>query len=84
MLSIAPDLRSRVTPDGAMILDIAADEVTTINSTAGYIWERLEEGKTIDQIIEDVATKTGHDPVVVGNDVHEFIEQMAAKNLVTL
>jgi hypothetical protein len=84
MSPVNPELRSRVTPDGAMILDISADEVITLNGTAGYIWARLEEGKTVDQIIEDLATKTKHDPVVVGNDVREFINQIAAKNLVTL
>jgi putative NIF3 family GTP cyclohydrolase 1 type 2 len=84
MSIVRSDLRSRVTPDGAMILDITADEVITLNGAGGYIWARLEEGKTVDQIVEDIATKTGHEPVAVGNDVREFIEQIAAKNLVTL
>jgi Coenzyme PQQ synthesis protein D (PqqD) len=81
---INPELRSRVTPDGAMILDISADEIITLNSVGGHIWARLEEGKTVDQIIEDVATKTGHDPVVVAQDVREFVGQIAARRLVSL
>jgi hypothetical protein len=84
MSLINPDLRSRVTPDGAMILDIAADEVITLNATGGYIWARLEEGKTVDQIVATLATETGHDPVVVANDVREFIAQIAEKHLVNL
>jgi hypothetical protein len=77
-------LRSRVTPDGAMILDIAADEIITLNATGGYIWARLEEGNTIDQITESLATETGQDSVVVAEDVREFIAQIAEKHLVTL
>jgi 6-phosphogluconate dehydrogenase (decarboxylating) len=84
MPSINPDLRSRVTPDGAMILDISADEVITLNSAGGYIWARLDEGQTVDQIVQDIATKTGHDPVVVAQDVHEFIDQIVARHLVSL
>jgi Coenzyme PQQ synthesis protein D (PqqD) len=84
MPSISPQLRSRVTPDGAMILDISADEVITLNATGGYIWARLEEGKTVDQIIENLATETGHDPVIVAKDVRGFIGQIAEKHLVTL
>jgi hypothetical protein len=84
MSLINADLRSRVTPDGAMILDIAADEVITLNATGGYIWARLEEGKTVDQIVATLSTETGHDPVVVANDVREFIAQIAEKHLVNL
>jgi hypothetical protein len=81
---VNPELRSRVSPEGAMILDISSDEIITLNNVGGYIWERLQEGKTVDQIIGDVVTKTGHDPVVVGQDVREFVEQIAARHLVSL
>jgi len=81
---INPDLRSRVTNEGAMILDISADEVITLNSTGGYIWARLQEGKTVDQIVASLAAETGHDAVAVAKDVREFIDQIAAKSLVNL
>jgi hypothetical protein len=84
MLLTNPDLRSRVTPDGAMILDIAADEVITLNATGGYVWARLEEGKTVDQIIASLATETGHDPVEVANDVRAFVARIAEKHLINL
>jgi hypothetical protein len=84
MSPINPDLRSRVTPDGAMILDIAADEVITLNATGGFIWARLGEGKTIDEIVENLAKEAGHDPALVAIDVRAFVEQLAAKDLVTL
>ena len=78
-----PELRSRVTPDGAMILNISADEMITLNSSGGYIWARLEEGKTIDEIVALLAEETRHDPTVVATDVREFVEQLTAKQLVT-
>jgi hypothetical protein len=81
---INPELRSRVTPDGAMILDIAADEVITLNATGGYIWARLEQGNSVEEIIANLATESQHDPDVVANDVREFIAQIAAKRLVSL
>lgn len=84
MPTVNPELRSRVTPDGAMILNISADEVITVNATGGKIWAMLEEGKTVAGIIEMLATESGHDPAVVAEDVREFLEQMAAKKLVTL
>jgi len=84
MTLINPELRSRVTPDGAMILDIAGDQIVTLNATGGYIWARLGEGKTTDEIVALLAIQSAQDPVVVANDVREFLEQLTAKKLITL
>jgi hypothetical protein len=67
-----------------MILDISADEVITLNSSGGYIWARLQEGKTVDEIVAVLAKETGRDLALVTADVHEFVEQLTAKHLVTL
>ena len=80
---VKSELRSLVTTDGAMILDIAADEMITLNSTGGYVWARLREGKTVEQIVVDLARETGQDPVAVASDVHEFVEGLAEKHLVS-
>lgn len=79
---VKSDLRSLVTADGAMILDIAADELTTLNSTGGYVWARLREGKTVDEIVADLARESGQDPTAIATDVNEFIEQLTEKHLV--
>ena len=84
MTLINPELRYRVTPDGAMILDIAEDQIVTLNATGGYIWARLGEGKTTDEIVALLAIQSAQDPVVVANDVREFLEQLTAKKLITL
>jgi hypothetical protein len=84
MTLINPELRSRVTPDGAMILDIAGDQIVTLNATGGYIWARLGEGKTTDEIVALLAIQSAQDPVVVANDVREFLEELTAKKFITL
>jgi hypothetical protein len=78
------ELRSLVTAEGAMILDIEADEITTINSTAGYIWERLRNGDQVSEIVADLARDTGQDVSTIAGDVNEFLEQLAEKRLVSL
>jgi hypothetical protein len=84
MSSTNSQVRSLVTPDGAMILNIASDQIITLNSMGGYIWARLQEGKSVDEIISNLAKETGHDPAVVANDVHEFLEQLRERNLIHL
>jgi hypothetical protein len=84
MVSTKSDLRSLATAEGAMILDIAADEITTLNEGGGYIWERLRRGDVVDQIVADMARDTGQDVSVVAADVNEFVEQLSQKKLVSL
>jgi hypothetical protein len=84
MSSTNSQLRSLVTPDGAMILNITPDQIVTLNSMGGYVWARFQEGKSVDEIISNLAKETGHDPVVIANDVHEFFEQLTERHLVIL
>ena len=84
MPSTNSQLRSLVTAEGAMILNIASDQIITLNPMGGYVWARLQEGKSVDEIISDLAKETGHDPTVVANDIHEFVEQLTERNLVHL
>lgn len=79
---VKPELRSLVTAEGAMILDIAADEITTLNSTGGYVWARLRGGKTVEQIVAELAKETGQDSTIVTADVQQFVEQLEEKHLV--
>jgi hypothetical protein len=80
---IKSELRSLVTAEGAMILDIAADEMTTLNATGGYVWARLREGKTIEEIVADLANDTGQEAAAIARDVHEFVEQLVERHLVS-
>jgi hypothetical protein len=82
MPSVKSELRSLVTPEGATILDISKDELTTLNSTGGYVWMRLRKGDEVEKIVADLAEETSQDPSAIRDDVHEFIEQLAEKHLV--
>jgi hypothetical protein len=81
MLSIPQTLRSIVDEDGAAILDIPRDQMVTLNSTGGYIWDKLRQGKTIDETIHDLVADTHADLITVERDVHAFVEQLMSSHL---
>jgi hypothetical protein len=83
MQATAPHLRSVVDQDGAVILDVEHDTMLTLNSTGGYIWQKLEQGKLIDEIVSELARDTGADLAAVDRDVHVFLEQLKSKHLLT-
>lgn len=81
MLKPPEHLRSIVDHDGAVILDIPHNLITTLNPTASYVWERLKQGIQIDAIAAELARETGTALLVVETDVNEFMEQLKSKHL---
>jgi hypothetical protein len=77
----APHLRSVVDGDGTVILDIEHDAIVTLNSTGGYVWDRLQRGKLMDDIVRELAAETGTDITVVDRDVRAFMGQLMSKRL---
>ena len=76
MITSSAHLRSVVDRDGAVILDMERNTISTLNPTGAYVWEGLQQGKLIDEIIENLARETGTEPCVVDRDVHAFLEEL--------
>jgi hypothetical protein len=83
MTAPATHLRSIIDHDGAVILDIERDSMLTLNFTGGYVWEKLKQGKLIDEIVRELASDTGTDLVIVDRDVRAFINELKSKHLLT-
>jgi hypothetical protein len=81
MLTDEPPLRSIVDHDGAVILDIEHDSMLTLNATGSYIWQRLQEGKLVEEIVADLARDTGIEPTIVDRDVREFLEDLKSRHV---
>jgi hypothetical protein len=77
-----PHLRSLVDHDGAVILDAACNSMLTLNATGGYVWEKLQQGELIDDIVRELAKETLTEVAVVEQDVREFLDLLKSKRLV--
>ena len=82
MITVTPHIRSIVDHDGAVILDIPRNTMTTLDSTGAYVWERLPRGLEVDAIVRELAHDTGVEESVVAKDVEEFMEQLKSSHLV--
>jgi hypothetical protein len=81
MSSSLPHLRTVVNQDGAAILDVSRNQIITLNSTGGFIWDRLQQGRTVDQAIQDLATESSTHPAIVERGVRAFLEQLKFEHL---
>jgi hypothetical protein len=81
MVSPPLNLRSIVNEDGAVILDIGHDSISTLNPTGAYVWQELQRGELLETIIANLARDTGEDSLLVERDVREFVEDLKHKRL---
>ena len=84
MITVAPQIRSIVDRDGAVILDIPRNAMTALDSTGAYVWARLVRGMQVDAIVAELARDTGADESMIARDVDEFMQDLKSKHLLVL
>lgn len=81
MTPLPPHLKAIVSKDGAVILDIEHDSMSTLNPTGAYVWQGLEQGVSIETIIANLSRDTGEDCLLVERDVRRFVDDLKQKQL---
>jgi Coenzyme PQQ synthesis protein D (PqqD) len=76
MIAYRSMIRSIVSPDGALILDIEQDRMIRLNRSGGQIWISLQAGTGLEEIARQIAAQTGADFDTVRRDVHDFYLQL--------
>ncbi|MBB6144392.1 hypothetical protein HNQ77_002344 [Silvibacterium bohemicum] len=79
----APQLRSIVDQDGAVVLNSARNQITSLDAMGGYIWRRLELGMAREEIVHHLVEQTGEDVATVERDINEFFLDLASRSLLT-
>lgn len=74
-------IHSVIDDTGAAILDIERNAMITLNQTGGFVWQRLQQGQSANQIIADLSVQTGADPATIEQDVRRFLEQLKIRHL---
>ena len=82
MIKLASHIRSVVDHDSAVILDIPRNAMTTLNPTGAYVWQRLERGLSLNDIVTELARDMHIDEAVVATDVDAFMEELKSKHLI--
>lgn len=80
-LKPATGIRSAVTQDGAVLLDINQGLCFSMNPVGAKIWELLKINQSIDQIADALATEFSIPREQVFRDVREFIAQLRNEHL---
>lgn len=74
-------LRTILSADGAAILDASRGQITTLNTTAAYIWQGLQRGESAGEIAANLARDTGERLRGVEQDVTSFLAELEEQHL---
>ena len=74
-------LQTVVDQVGVAILDIDRGQVSKLNPTGAFVWQRLQRGETIEEVIANLACETGEEIHVNERDVREFVEVLKEQRL---
>lgn len=83
MPSLTPHLNTVVDRYGAAVHDVSRNKITILNWTGGFVWQRLQQGKTVEEAIQDLALESNTDPSVVGPGVRAFLKQLESEHLLS-
>ena len=77
-----PHVRSNISNDGLILLDIRSGQIFSANAIAARIWSGLERGEPLRDIIDGIASDTGTDATIVERDATDFLDMLKVRALV--
>lgn len=81
-MKISEHVRTTITQDGAVLMNIKGGSMLTLNPIGSIIWQRLSDGRTPAQIAAQLASEFGISQGQACADVNEFVEQLRAQQLI--
>jgi Coenzyme PQQ synthesis protein D (PqqD) len=64
-----------------VLLDLEGGRFFVSRGTGPRVWEMLSSGKTIDEVVQEIAGRYGIDRDRVRADVEEFVRQLREKGM---
>ena len=81
-MKIPEHIRTTITQDGAVLMDIQGGHMLTLNPIGSIIWQQLNDGRAPEQIATRLATEFDVPQEQASADVNEFLEQLEAQHLI--
>jgi len=82
MLNISDTIRSTLTVDGRVVLDVRRGRMFSVNPVGSKILELLEQGQDEPRIAEEISRLYAMNIEVVRPDVQDFIEALREHHIV--
>jgi hypothetical protein len=81
-MRLSPDVVFRDLEGEAVILDLASGRYFGLNAVGTRIWTLLDQGTSIEQIVQTVAEEYDADAEQIARDVKALIENLSSRGLI--
>jgi hypothetical protein len=81
-MKILEHVRTTITQDGAVLMNIKGGHMLTLNLTGSMIWRQLAEGRSLEQIADTLSPQFGIPREQALADVNEFLQQLESQQLI--
>jgi hypothetical protein len=81
-MKISEYVRTTITQDGAVLMNIKGGHMLTLNLTGSIIWQQLADGRSPEQIADTLSPQFGIPREQALADVNEFLQQLEAQHLI--
>ncbi len=81
-MKISEHVRTTITQDGAVLMNIKGGHMVTLNPIGSIIWQQLSDRRSPEQIAAHLASEFGIPREQASADVSEFLEQLEAQHLI--
>jgi hypothetical protein len=81
-MKISEHVRTTMTQDGAVLMNIKGGDMVTLNPIGSIIWQQLSDGCSSEQIAAHLASEFGISQEKASADVNEFLERLEAQQLI--
>jgi hypothetical protein len=82
MMRLSDNLQTVTTADGGVILDVRKGKMFRLNPVGSKILELLKSGNSLSQIVEEISGDCAVSPVVVREDLQEFLRNLETCGLI--
>src|SRR5258708_24103695 len=81
-MRVSENVRTTITQDGAVLMNIKGGHMVTLNPIGSIIWEQVSDGRSPEQIADRLASEFAIPREQAAVDVSEFLEQLEAQHLI--
>jgi hypothetical protein len=76
------NVRSTIDSDGGILLNLSTGVVFRINAVGAKIWQMIEQGMTIERILDSLVSQYAIPLEQAEKDAREFLQQLKIKELI--
>jgi hypothetical protein len=80
--TINPDVEFRRLGERMVLVHLVSNQVFELNKTGARVWELLDSGTPVEEILEQLSTEFEVEPEQLRRDVTELLEELKVAGLI--